>query len=581
MAVAPPASSAAARLIEPLWSNWLTVMIPLGAMAMATVLAVGTRSISDFFFWQQDGLVALAMTALLRLLTLTPGWKGPAAWERGRPTVFVLAIVVMIVAYAGVWIVLENYPLSMDEFMARFDARIFSSGHFAAPVPAEWRDYLPALQPTFLLHVPGDAFWVSNYLPVNAAFLALGSVLGSAQAVGPIWAGLSIVAVYGVGRELWPDRPRMALSAALLLATSSQFLITAMTPYAMSAHLALDLVWLWLVLKGGWRENGLAAVVAFLACGLHQLVFNLLFAAPFVLQMWLDRRWRPALWHTAAYAAICLFWIFYWPIMFKMLGVHGTATGSFGGPGAFVGQVLNLVRNFNPLAIPLMAENLIRFATWQSLLTLPLALFAARFAIRSPGPLRCLLVGPILMLLTAFVVLPFQGHGWGYRYLHGFLGSVCLLAAWGWDRLIQDADPAGRKAAGWVFALAAIASVLLLFPLRAWQANQFLHPYAAAERAIQSTRANLVLVDSLGVLYGTDLVRNDPLFQRRPVVVLYRGLDHEHLRRLCEIRDVALFSGPTALSYGIRPQSAFAGKGSAAADSPEAVPMSIAQACRR
>jgi hypothetical protein len=465
--------------------------------------------------------------------------------------------------------------------MAGFDARIFSSGHLAAPVLPEWRDYVPTLQPIFLLKVPGDAYWVSAYLPVNAAFLALGTALGSAQAIGPIWAGLSIVAVYGVGREFWPDRPRMALSAALLLATSSQFLITAMTPYAMSAHLALDLVWLWLVLKGGWRGNGLAAVVAFLACGLHQLVFNVLFAAPFVLQMWLDRRWRPALWHTAAYAAICLFWIFYWPIMFKALGVHGSVAGASGGGGAFVDHLLYLVRGFNPQAIVLMAENLIRFATWQSLLTLPLALFAARFAIRSPGPLRSLLLGPILMLLTTFVVLPFQGHGWGYRYLHGFLGSVCLLAAWGWDRLVQDADPAGRKAAGWVFALAAIASVLLLFPLRAWQANRFVHPYAAAESAIQSIRADVVLVDSQGVLYGADLVRNDPLFQRRPIEVLYRGLDREHLRRLCETKAVALFSSPKALSYGIMPEGAPTGKGNAAAAAPEAAPTSIAQACGR
>jgi hypothetical protein len=578
--MAPPAPPPAVRLTAPLWSNWLMVMAPLCVGVMVTVKALGIRSISDYFFWRQDALAALAVTALLGLLAFTPRWTERAAWERSRTIVFVLAVLVVIVAYAGVWIVFENYPLSMDEFMARFDARIFSSGHLAAPVPPAWRDYLPTLQPIFLLRVPGDSFWVSAYLPVNAAFLALGAALGSAQVVNPIWAGLSIVAVYSVGRELWPDRPKMALSAALLLATSSQFLITAMTSYAMSAHLALNLVWLWLVLKGGWRGNGLAAVVAFLACGLHQLVFNVVFAAPFVLQMWLDRRWRPALWHTAAYAAICLFWILYWPILFRMLGVQGAVTGASGGAGAFVDQVLNLVRGFNPLAILFMAENLIRFATWQSLLTLPLALFAARFAIRSPGPLRCLLLGPILMLLITFVVLPFQGHGWGYRYLHGFLGSACLLAAWGWDRLVQDAEPAERRAAGLVFALAAIASVLMLFPLRAWQANRFVHPYAAAESAIQSTRAAVVLVDSQGVLYGADLVRNDPLFQRGPVVVLYRGLDREHLRQLCEIKATALFSAPTALSYGIMPGSDTTAK-SAGITTTEAVPTSTAQACGR
>ena len=71
--------------------------------------------------------------------------------------------------------------------------------------------------------------------------------------------------------------------AAVLLATSSQFLLTAMTPYSMTAHLALNLAWLWLFLRGGVVGHSLAIAVGALACGLHQLVFHPLFVAPFAL----------------------------------------------------------------------------------------------------------------------------------------------------------------------------------------------------------------------------------------------------------------------------------------------------------
>src|SRR5262249_54981748 len=149
-----------------------------------------------------------------------------------------------------------------------------ATGQLFAPVPSEWRPDLRALQTDFLFKPSGNTAWTAGYLPVNAALLALASRVGAQSLLGPLWAAITVIATCGVGPRLWPDRPDRALVATVLLSTSAHFLFTAMTTYAMSAHLALDMVWLWLFLRPG-RLTALGAVaVGFLATGLHQVVFH-------------------------------------------------------------------------------------------------------------------------------------------------------------------------------------------------------------------------------------------------------------------------------------------------------------------
>jgi hypothetical protein len=153
---------------------------------------------------------------------------------------------------------------------------------------------------------------------------------------------------------------------------------------------------------------------------------------------------------------------------------------------------------------------------------------------------------------VVYVVQAYQGHGWGYRYLHGLMGSFCLLAAWSWGRLTQGADGAERGAARVAFALVAAISLLGLFPLRAWQAHRFLHPYAAAESAIRRAPTDFVIVDPSWVWYGVDLVRNDPYLARRPLVFSLAGLDEDQVQELCRDHTVALFDAASAERFRIR-----------------------------
>lgn len=537
------AGGAAGDLVLGWVKAWIAAVGALAAIGVAGTLFFKPSSITDYFFYRQDlpatglcfvlfaGLLAFAGAARL------PAWAEPEIRPRWA---LAAALAVVPACWAGARLVQLNYGLSADEFLAQFDAKIIGSGRLAAPLPPEWRGFTPALQPAYM-GPAGDAHWVSFYLPVNAAFLALGSALGSQSLVPAIWAGVAVAAAFGAARRLWPERPEAAPVAALLVASSPQMLITAMTPFAMPAHLAANLVWLWLTLRGGRLGHGLAVVAAFLACGIHQIVFFPLFAAPFVLEMWIARRWRTALLHTAALALILAFWNVYPALRLQLLEPAATAAAAARTESA-VDTALRMLARFDLDGIGLMAKQLFRFMTWQSLATIPVMLLAAPAAWRAGGNQRALLLGLVATGLAMFLLSPFQGHGWGYRYFHGLIGSAALLAAWGWSRAIQNWDaPAKRRAHG-VMAAAVISSILVLTPFRAWQAHDFVRPYAEAAAKLLKSGAEVLIIDDTGMWYGQVLLRNDPFF-RPPVMLYLPKLSAGQLRQVCAEHEVRLYGG--------------------------------------
>jgi hypothetical protein len=558
-------------MFERILRAWFDVSAVLLLLA---ILALPSPSLTDLLLHGQDlGVLVgvLCVAGGVRLcLALCGGDMGllrslgsiPLArmvFKRGPSPLLApgLALLTGAVAIVGAGWVYHDYALSLDEFMARFDAGILGHGAPMAALPLQWRSYGAALQPLFVRFTPDGAFWSSTYLPVNAALRGLAGILGRQDLVSPLLAVVSVVATHGVARRLWPDRRGMAVAAAVLLATSSQFLITAMTTYAMTAHLAFNLVWLWLFLRGGRLGHLGALLVGFLACGLHQLAFHPLFVAPFVLQLWLERRWSAAILYTVAYAGFCLFWINYDGLARLIVEGPGAAAagGVGGGSGAdvngFGAQAAALLGAFDPARIGLMAKNLIRFATWQNPLTPPLLVVGALGALGARGAVRSLVLGLILTTLAVFVILPYQGHGWGYRYLHGLLGSVCLLAVWAWRRLEAPLDPTQRRGARLVFAAVAAISLLVSLPIRALQTHDFVTPYARADQAIRHAPSQVVLVDDRGSMFTVDLVRNDPFLRSRPLVFYLAALNEAQIGALCAQNSVSLFDRADAARFGI------------------------------
>jgi hypothetical protein len=315
------------------------------ASACSAAIAVGTAGayafnalwppggfawFATFYFERQDAVWLVAIALLLCGIGLVrlPATRPPAVsaiFRYPRASLALVAVLVLICGFAGTDIVFHGYHLSRDENLAEFAADTFRSGSAVAPVRPEWQRFAYALEPRFMLPIAGGAAFAPTYLPINAGFRAVLGLVADPAWTSPVLAALAIVAVFGVARRLWPSRPDAALISAVLVATSSQVLVTSMTSYAMTAHLTLNLIWLWCFLRNDKIGHAATIGIGFLACGLHQWIFHPLFALPFVIKLWTARRRRLALTYIAGYAGICIFWIYYPQLLLDWHGCIGGA----------------------------------------------------------------------------------------------------------------------------------------------------------------------------------------------------------------------------------------------------------------
>ena len=533
------------QLGKVLW-RYATRVLPL---CVAFFFVLQQDNLTTIFFREQDFAVLAAGLGLL--LAISVGWgRLPLKLPRQVPPAWLFSLFVLVFTGVGTWLVFGNYALSRDELLADFDADFLRQGLAVAPVPVEWRPFASAMMPIFMLPVPVEMGWLSSYLPGNAALRALFDITLDRSWTNPVLAAVACLALWRVARRLWPGHGRLALLPILLTAASPQLLTMAMTPYAMTGHLAFNMIWLACFLRGDRRGDIGALGAGFVATGLHQIVFHPLFAAPFILELLLARRWRRAALYILAYAAIGLFWASYWQLVLPAGGVAAAALDGAQQQGVqrLLSQIAELVTAFSVVGPVVMALNLLRFAAWNHLLLLPLAFLAWPLIRRGEGIARPLALGIVLMLTLLLVLLPWQGHGWGYRYLHGFLGSFAILAGYGWTRI----GPLHRERRNAVLALTTAATVFLVLPFHLWNAHAFVRPYRNAFAFLQRADADVVIVDAAGTLFAQDLVRNRPDLSNRPLILDLAYLDEQQLRALCQRSRPRLFDRRHALANGIR-----------------------------
>ena len=513
-------------------------IVIIAAAACAYVALFAAPGLARHYFETQDIYVAAAYTFVLAAFSLGyhPLLPRRDALQLDLRRVLAAAILLTLLLWLGTYVVLDNYPLTRDEHMVVFDAAIYRSGRLAAEVPVEWRPFVFAMAPAFLLDVPENIAWVSAYFPGNAALRAGFSLILDAALMNPMLAGIGAVALYIVARRLFPDQPSAQLVALLLYFTSAQMAAAAMTTYAMTGHMALSLVWLALFLRGDRLGHCGAVLVGFVATGLHQIIFHPLFVLPFIDHLRRRGEWRAALFYVAAYAAIGLVWMSYPGFVLRSIGA-AAELGAAGG-GGYVDylqdRVLPLLQDQSSTSFLLMTLNLLRFFSWQNLALVPLVLAALPLARRGNGIAGPLYGGVLLTVLAVFILLPSQGHGWGYRYLHGLLGSLALLGAYGWERLSARKEPATE-----LLALGTAMTMLTAAPFLLWKAHRFSEPYAAVDTMIGRIDADFVVIDTDHPAFAIDQVRNDPDLRQRPLRFSSAHLDVERLDELCRRGSVA------------------------------------------
>jgi hypothetical protein len=412
-----------------------------------------------------------------------------------------VAVVVFAIAAIGTQIVFHNYLVTADEYLADFQARIFLRGKLQAEVPSAWVSAERFLNlPFFVRYFPANHSWNSVYLPVYAAMRAIFQSVGLQSLLNPFLAGLTVLAVYGTARNIWPESKTNALVAIGLLVSSSQFLVMSMTSYSMPAHLALNAIWLWLYSRPdrGWFY--LAPLVGVLAIGLHQPIVHALFALPFLLRLLLQRRWRAVLIFAPIYLAGCALW-FAWQARYQVGGNAGI--GSF-------------FRILNPRMPIIQSMNLLLIIGWASLATPFLAVLGASQFFKVRPIIQDSILSCVLTFGFYFFFYLDQAHGWGYRYFHGAIACLIIVAVAGFNRL---SNLVGSYRASKFVLVGIAASLLVQFPLRCFEAERFVRPYARTAAAIHAIPKDIVAFDWREAWYSADLIRNDPFLEQRPIIV--------------------------------------------------------------
>lgn len=532
----------------------MAILAVLGGVAESHSLLSEGRGLSFFFFRTQDILVIVLLFILLSQVKvqpasnpespLLPGWARNSIFWTG-----VVPIALAAMGWTGRYLVFQNYDLSRDEQLATFDTYIFTHGRLFWPIPLEWRPYADALNQMFMLPIGAYEAWVSGYLPMNAVLRALVGLVTDPALTGPLLVGIGAIALWQISGRLLADNINARLVTMVLYITSSQVLFMGMTSYAMTPHLTFNLLWLMLFLMDRPAAHAGAVLIGFIATGLHQPLFHPLFVMPFLWMLMRQQRWNLLVIYCSAYTVIGLGWLA-WP---QWIASHGVGEALLQGKEAasYLDRLQIAVgQDFGFMAIYLMILNLTRFIAWQHLLLVPLMIAGIAACWRSSPIVRALTAGFILPIAIMAIILPYQGHGWGYRYLHGVIGNACLLGGFGWAAISREGRSL-RRAFGWATAL-----TMPLILVHAYIGYRMTAPYAKVDRIMSETDTDFVVVDVTAAPFASDLVRNRADLGNRPIRLGIDSHNPQPLGDICKGRSVRLFSvknfGDIRAFFGIK-----------------------------
>lgn len=524
---------AAVGLVWRMLPAWIDASPGLGSAATIRLFAAQDRSFGLVILW-----LSLACWMASRRSAATPAQAARrAAWA---PPVL-LTLAAFAAALAAKVLAHHNFDMSGDEFIPAFQSRIFLEGRILAPLDPAALAIAEALQPMFVLIDAPHALWGSHYRPVYALMLAGAELLGDAALLNPAMAGLAAIATYRVIRRLRPDRPDAALFGAAAMVVSPQFIATAASGFSFPAHLALNMCWLACFLRGGARGHMGAIAIGALALGLHQVHVHAMFAAPFGLALLLGvfpgRGW--ALVYGVCYVAAMGAWMI-WPELAVALQSGDPAAlpaeltrygyfQSWGDAPEGVGPNPQPVRAVSMPHGPMMAVSMARFVLWLSPALLILFCMGC-VGWRRLGPAEKLCITSVALAVAfRWIVAPDQVHGWGYRYLHPWLGVMAVVAAAGFAAPPVAVDP---RRLGRFAALLIVGSAVVLTPWRLVQVEVKVGPRARAQAHIAALDADMVIIESRALWFAGDLVRNDPFLRDRPLVALRRSEDIATLERM-------------------------------------------------
>ncbi|KVN00323.1 hypothetical protein WT07_20550 [Burkholderia stagnalis] len=520
----------------------LFVRTGAGACICALLLAFDPHVpglMSSFFFYllyTYDRPVAEASVLLILLATAIAPFCGrvsAAAAACGRHPWRVAAVTGAVLALAARY-VYHAHPLSMDEYTAWFQSRIFASGALSAHFPPSWLDRLiyQPFQNYFLVVSRAGGDVTSAYWPGFALAMAPFSLIGAEWLCNPVLSALTIVAIARTCRLLFPENEAVAGWAILFTVASPAFAGSGISYFAMTGLLLANLVFVWGFLQPTARRLFISGIVGSLALTFHNPLPHTLFALPWLI--WFLGR-RPPLRHAAAliagYAPLTLLLGLGWVLFKAHVAADGAGQLAHAPSQGFLALVASVFSLPSASIFVIRAAGAIKLWVWAVPGLLILACMG--YARWRENRAVQLLAASALLTFFAYFFVPFdQGNGWGYRYFHPAWGVLPILAgaavAGGLRNDDGEALPAFRNLAGAFI----VCSLLILVPWQLRNIETHISTQLARIPDAPANRRSIVFVFVDRNVFLNDLVQNDPLLRNRSIRMVGKGeqADGEFLR---------------------------------------------------
>ncbi len=522
--------------------------LAIGITLLAIIFILKNSETNGPIFWHLLAVYDLPAAWLMLVILMFGHWfstriSGDGFWfERLLLTLdrrrYVAAFVLWVVLCVGSLWVYRSHPLSMDEYAAVFQAKIFAAGAMHGQFPPDLLDNLipRGFQNHFLMVNRNTGAVFSAYWPGFSLLLAPFVWLGIPWACNPTLAVASFLLIGRIARDL-SDSP-LAVGWAMLFALASPaFVANGITYYSMTAHLLFNMGFAWLLLAPSPLRMFLAGLVGGFALSLHNPFPHTVFAMPWIL--WLASRRSQRLRNMASllagYLPMVLLLVVGWSLWKQdVLHVGAQAkvlveVGSNLHPtilqrtlGMFHGFLRVISWPGDPEIILARLAGLVKLWLWAAPLLLLLALWGWRGG-KQPA-LRLFGASALWTFFAYFLILFNQGHGWGYRYFHSAWGVLPILAALG---VIKLAAEDGQRVFRQV-AMLALVSLFAANALRFAQIGDFMASHLDQFPPRVTAEQRIVLHNGLGY-YAYDLIQNDPWLRGSEIVFIAKPADKERL----------------------------------------------------
>lgn len=455
-------------------------------------------------FFYNDRAGAMAMLLALLLAIVLPGVKDIltdlADWMGENPGK--VAMVAFAILALGARFIYMHHPFSMDESAPIMQAHAFAHGQMAAYYPPTLINSIipPEFQGYFVVvdHKTGGA--ISVYWPGLALLETPLVRLGLGWCLNPAFGALALLMIHRLASDITEDRAAGGWAMLVALA-SPQFTVTAMSYYAMAGELALNLLFLWLILRSDRKSAFIAGMVGGLALIMHNPVPHLLMAFPCLLWLaWRRERWGRLASAALGYLPLGLGAGLGWWLYANSFGDGSTYMAGANHPGFVAGLISTMKKVLTlPTESMLFARWLAVWKTWiwacpGLLLTLCIA--------RKRSLQEKLLLAAFMLTFIFFLFVPYdQGWGWGYRYIHPAWGALPVIAG-----VLATTSDSLRYWSGRI----AFAG-LLATPIFLWQTHATIKHELSYRLSTPDTGNWIVFIalDTSGG-YKDDLVQNPP-----------------------------------------------------------------------